>query len=45
MAKSAKQMQPTKKHIDKRTLWVRVMAIVLVLLIAGSALSIIIFGH
>lgn len=33
-----------KKHTDKRTLFMRIVAIVCAVLIAGSALSVIIFG-
>jgi Na+-transporting NADH:ubiquinone oxidoreductase subunit NqrC len=36
--------QKKKKHIDRRTLLVRIVAIVCAVLIAGSALSVIIFG-
>ena len=36
--------QTKKKHTEKRTLFMRIVAIVCAVLIAGSALSIIIFG-
>lgn len=35
--------EPKKSHIDRRTLWVRIVAICMALLIAGSALSVLLF--
>ena len=37
--------KPQKRRIDRRILTVRITAVVLALLIAGSALSVLFFGH